>query len=326
MTRSLPPEAREAFSRFITTEYTTVGAGQQPITWPVTPYYSDGAASIDVTTGLGYPKKADDARRHPSVALLFSDPTGSGIEGAPQVLVQGTAEVDDRNLEANRQRYWRESWEKLPDVRDAHPPKWLRERSMFTWYYARIYVLVRPERVFVWPNGDASTEPELHDAHLEEVRSGHTEEPPEDHGREMGGDPVWDDRMHELGREYETGVLSWLAPDGFPISVRLPIRVDSGARTVELLSEPAGVPVIPGRACLSVHRHAENFTWQQNFQVRGDLERANGGWRLVPHKLVGGFELPEANMIKLMRINAGKIRRFRKIAKKRMREREAAGT
>ena len=324
MTASLPQEARDAFSSFVTTEYTTVGAGQQPITWPVTPYYDDGAASIDVTTGLGYPKKADDAKRHPSVSLLFSDPTGSGIESADQVLVQGTADVDDRNLEANKDRYWRESWEKLPAVRDAHPPSFLRERSMFTWYYTRIYVHVRPERVFIWRGGDVSAEPDLHGAHLEEVRSGHAEEPAEDHGRAIGGQAAWDDRLEQLGREYETGVVSWLAPDGFPLSVRLPIRVDRGSHSIRLPSEPAGVPLLPGRACLSVHRHPPDFTWQQNFQVRGDLERDGAGWRLVPHKLVGGFELPDTGLIGRLRVNAGKIRRFRKTAKRRMRERGRA--
>ena len=53
MTSSLPQPVQEAFERFITTEFTTVDARQQPITWPVTPYYSPGAPCIDVTTGLG---------------------------------------------------------------------------------------------------------------------------------------------------------------------------------------------------------------------------------------------------------------------------------
>ena len=317
MTSSLPQEAREAFQRFVTTEYTTVGDGQQPITWPVTPYYRDGAPSIDVTTGIGYPKKADDARRHPSVSLLFSDPTGSGVESGVQVLVQGTAEVDDRDLEANKERYWRESWVKLPGIRDAHPPKFLR--NLFTWYYTRIYVCVRPERVFVWEDGDMTREPVLHDAHLEEVRSGHAEEPEEEHGREIGGEVAWDDRVERLGREYETGVVSWLAPDGFPLSVRVPIRVDSQDRAIGLPQEPAGIPLLPGRACLSVHRHPPDFSWQQNFQVRGDLERGPDEWRLVPRKLVGGFELPDTGLIGRMRENAGKVRRFRKVAKERLR-------
>src|SRR4051794_16272441 len=114
MTATLPRELQEAFDRFVTTEYTTVDRRGQPITWPVTPYYSPGDPCIDVTTALGYPKKAHDARANPKVGLLFSDPTGSGVANPPQVLVQGTAKVDDEDLEANRERYTRESLEKLP--------------------------------------------------------------------------------------------------------------------------------------------------------------------------------------------------------------------
>ena len=79
MTASLPQEVREVFGDFVTCEYTTIDSRQQPIVWPVTPYYENGGPCIDVTTGLGYPKKARDARRNPHVGLLFSDPTGSGI-------------------------------------------------------------------------------------------------------------------------------------------------------------------------------------------------------------------------------------------------------
>src|SRR5438034_7928517 len=146
----------------------------QPITWPVTPYYKSGDLHIDVTTGIGYPKKADDARRNPRVSLLFSDPTGSGIEAPGQVLVQGTAEVDEADLGANRERYRREALEKLPATKSMLPPRWLE--GMFAWYFDRIYVKVRPERVFMWPAGDAEAEPEVYDAHLEEVRSGQSEE------------------------------------------------------------------------------------------------------------------------------------------------------
>ena len=78
---------------------------------------------MDVTTGLGYPKKANDARANPLVSLLFSDPTGSGLRDAPMVLVQGTADVDDRDLEANRARYARESAAKLPAISKMMPPE-----------------------------------------------------------------------------------------------------------------------------------------------------------------------------------------------------------
>lgn len=317
MTGTLPREAREVFDRFVTTELTTVGAGAQPITWPVTPYYSDGAPSIDVSTGVGYPKKADDAKRHPSVCLLFSDPTGSGLERTPQVLVQGTAEVDERNLEANKERYFRESSEKLPKTRKMHPPKPVRR--MIDWYYVRLYIYVRPERVFVWPEGDATREPEVHDSHMEEVRSGHTEEPREAHGGPFEGEPAWDERVDELGRRDRTAVISWLAPDGFPLSVRLPIRADSASRAIHLEAEPAGLPLAEGRACLTAHAHHPDFLWQRNFQIRGNLVAGESGWSLSPRKLVGGFELPEG------RLAAGRTflratLRYRKQAKRRLAE------
>jgi pyridoxamine 5'-phosphate oxidase-like protein len=290
VTSTLPDEVRTSFERFITCEFTTVDASKQPITWPVTPYYAQGGPTIDVTTGLGYPKKADDARAHPSVSLLFSDPTGSGIEGAINVLVQGTATIDDEDLKENAERYLRESGAKLPATRKMHPPRLIR--PAFNFYYARIYIQVRPERIFVWPEGDLDQEPEIHDAHLEEVRSGHSEEPPDEHGPPSGGSPAWDGRMDFLA-EHETGVLSWLAPDGFPIAVRVPFEADPSRHELRIEGEAAGLPVIEGRACLTVHRHAPDFTWQRDMQVRGDLVRAPDGLCMVPRKIVGGFEIPE---------------------------------
>ena len=78
--------------------------------------------------------------------------------------------------------------------------------------------------------------------------------------------------------------------------------------------------MLEGRACLTVHRHAPDFSWQRNMQVRGDLTRGEVGWRLVPHKLVGGFELPEGRL----RRNRDFIRKgpaFYRTYRRRMRER-----
>jgi len=320
MTSSLPAEVREVFAGFITTEYTTIDARQQPITWPVTPYYSQGAATIDVSTGLGYPKKANDARRNPHVSLLFSDPTGSGTGSAIRILVQGTAAVDDRDLGANRERYAHESAVKLPATVEMHPPKPLQR--LLGWYYTRIYVKVRPERVFVWADGDHSKPPEIHDARVEEVRSGHTEEAPATHVPAAGGAIAWDERLDLLGSTYPEAVLSWVAPDGFPLSVRLPVGVDRARREVALGAEPAGLPLLEGRACLTAHRHGPNFEWQQNFQVRGDLKRSRDAWSLVPHRLVGGFQVP-AGRLAMLRENFGKSLRFARTARRELKQRKA---
>ncbi len=317
MTASLPSDVQAVFDRFITTELTTIDRSGQPITWPVTPYYSPGGPCIDVTTGLGYPKKADDARRNPLVALLFSDPTGSELDQPPMVLVQGSAEVDDRDLEANRERYARESLQKLPAFASLMPPR--RLRGAFDWYLARIYIHVRPERVYAWPAGEAAygTEPRLYDAHLEEVRSGHSEEPIRFHADPGGGASSWHPRLAALGTEYPTAVLSIACPDGFPFSVRVPVHVDAAARWIRIDAELSGMPLQPGLACLTAHSHDARFTWQQNFQVRGDLVLLEGGWALIPHRLIGGFELPRSRVAAL-RANAAKARRYRRTAKREL--------
>jgi hypothetical protein len=319
MTATLPDAVQQAFENFVTTEYTTLDSRGQPITWPVTPYYSRGGECIDVTTGLGYPKKANDARANPKVALLFSDPTGSGMAGPPMVLVQGTAHVDDADLEANRDRYQRESVAKLPGTKDAQPPSFLQ--GWFGWYYTRLYINVRPERVYVWEGGDWSQEPELFDTHMEEVRSGHDEEAEAPPPTGPPGGAVWDARVESFGDLYDTGVLSLVAPDGFPFSVRVPVAVDKGARRVRLGPTPPGLPLQEGLACLTAHDHDEDFTWQRNFHVRGDLVEEDGGWAIVPRKLVGGFELPPGSLVARMKENFGKIRRFRKTAKKELAKR-----
>jgi hypothetical protein len=267
-----------------------------------------------VTTGLGYPKKANDARANPLVALLFSDPRGSGLDEAPMILVQGTADVDDRDLEANRKRYLRESIEKLPGTAKLHPPDPVKR--FFAWYYTRIYIKVRPERVYVW-GGDASGEPRLYDAHMEEVRSRHSEEPQRFHANPVGGASSWHRRLSELGTRYPTAVLSIVCPDGFPFAARVPVRVDPASRWIAVEGDVAGIPLQPGLACLTAHEHSERFTWQQNFQVRGDLQLLDGRWVLIPHRLVGGFEIPPSRL-QALRANAAKARRFRRTAKREL--------
>lgn len=319
MTASLPPEVQAVFDRFITTELTTIDRTGQPITWPVTPYYAPGDPCIDVSTGLGYPKKARDAEANPLVALLFSDPTGSGLSAPPMVLVQGSGDVDDRDLAANRERYARESVQKLPATAKLMPPSPVRR--MLDWYFSRIYIHVRPERVYVWPRGDLGSEPSLYGAHMEEVRSGHSEEPDRFHAGPGHSAVVWHPRLDELGTRHPEAVVSIVSPDGFPFSVRAPVRCDRDRGVVRIEGELTGMPLQPGLACLTAHAHGETFRWQQNFQARGDLMVIDGGWAFVPRKLVTGFELPESRLAMLGTF-VRKTARYRRTAKRELARRD----
>ena len=182
---------------------------------------------------------------------------------------------------------------------------------------------VRPERVFVWPEGDVSREPELFDSHLEEVRSGHDEAAPVPHDPPEGGEPAWDDRLNELGERHRTAVLSLVSPDGFPFSFRTPVTVDERRGSVRIELEPVGAPLQPGLACLVAHDHHPTLRWERNFQVRGDLVEDENGWVLVPRRLVGGLEVPPGSKLAQYRLNARKILRFRSRAKAELRRRTA---
>src|SRR5919199_795782 len=257
MLSTLPPELPQAAERYLTCELVTIDSAGRPIAWPVTPYFRADEGCIDVTTGVGYPKKADDAARNPRVAMLF-----------------------------------------------------------FSWYYDRIYLHVRPERVYVWPRGELDAEPTLYDAHVEEVRSGHNEEPEEGHAPPEGGMDVWDPRLDSLGTEDPTAVLAFVGPDGFPFAVRVPVRADQAAHVVRIDADPLGAPIEAGPACLCAHAHAEDLTWQRSFQVRGDLVEEDGRFVLHPHRVVAGLQLPQS-AFERYRVNVRKILRFRKTARER---------
>jgi hypothetical protein len=141
-------------------------------------------------------------------------------------------------------------------------------------------VHVRPERVYVWPGGDLDAEPRLYDAHVEEVRSAHNEEPEVGHAPPEGGPPAWDERLDELGTTHASAVLAFVGPDRFPFAVRVPVRADRAAGLVRIGADPVGAPIEPGVGCL---RAAE-------LRVRGDLEEEHGGWVLRPHAMVGAAE------------------------------------
>jgi hypothetical protein len=315
MAATLPADLKAVFDRFITTEYVTIDERGQPIAWPVTPYphEDNGETCIDVTTGLGYPKKARDAERNPKVALLFSEPHGSGLHQPPTVLVQGTARIDEDDLAANRERYRREGRAKLPKATEKLPPPSM-DRFM-SWYVDRIYVHVRPQRVLVWRNGDIAAEPEIV---LDELAQG--EAPP---AAAPGGDTTWEPRIEQLGTQYATAVLAIVGPGGFPFAGRVPVQADRAAGVVRIGAVPNGMPIAPGRACLTAHVHSPEFEWQRNFQVRGDLIESDGGWALRPRKLVGGFEIPESQ-VAVLRENFRKVMRYRKIAKAELKKRQPA--
>jgi hypothetical protein len=142
---------------------------------------------------------------------------------------------------------------------------------------ARERVRVRPERVLMWPGADLDAEPQLFDAHMEEVRSAHNAEPETGHAPPEGGPQAWDTRLEHLGTIERTAAVAFVGPDGFPFAVRVPVRADPGAGVLRIEADPLGAPIEPGLACLCA----------RTLRVTGDLDEVHGSWVLRPHRVAG---------------------------------------
>jgi hypothetical protein len=140
--------------------------------------------------------------------------------------------------------------------------------------YADDALHVRPERVYAWDADDA--EPRMFDAHLEEVRSGHNEEPEVSHAAPAGGRGRWDTRLEGVS----SALLACVGPDGFPFAARLDVTPDPRGGVLRLPWLPVGMPVEPGPACLDA---ADDGGGGGRVCVHGDLLDDDEGWRVVPH-------------------------------------------
>ncbi len=161
---NIPPAVAAVFENFLTCEMTTLGRGGHPIAWPVMPITWRERGQFAVFTSIGLPQKAFNVRRDPRVALLFSDPTGSGLAAPPAVLVQGVAEAPDRigtgldGLEPDLQDLLRRQGLKMME-RQPTTKLYMGNpltRTLMDWYFMRLMILITPRRVSWWEHGDLS--------------------------------------------------------------------------------------------------------------------------------------------------------------------------
>ena len=86
-------------------------------------------------------------------------------------------------------------------------------------------------------------------------------------------------------------MLAWVAPDGFPLAVRLPVRLDAGSRQVEIGAEPAGVPLVelPGHNAQfdPLHPHGLARAAQAQGQRRAVAQLSGNGLSPACHGPAG---------------------------------------
>ena len=156
---TLPPEVSAVFREFRTCEFSTIGRDGTPIAWPISARYLPEQGQFLLTTSIALSQKAVNIRRNPQVALLFSNPTTSGLDNAPAVLVQGIAAAPDQitTSVAGLEDYWRDTIFRRQPISRLYSSNALM-RYLMDWYYLRIVITVRPRTIRWWPSGDFSQE------------------------------------------------------------------------------------------------------------------------------------------------------------------------
>ncbi|GAB7046547.1 pyridoxamine 5'-phosphate oxidase family protein [Catenuloplanes indicus] len=243
----------DLIAAYRTCEFATLARDGTPILWPTVPLRQPDGTFL-ITTSLGFPQKAINVRRDPRVALLFSDPTGSGLERPDQVLVRGTATCPDEIVvdPAGLEPYWRLLYERQPGSRAyvSWPATWLMD-----WYHMRLLITVTPEWVSRRPPFDAAPRPD------------------------SGATPLGAQRI----RAFPSAVLGAVDAAGAPVLMRTVPAPDGDGYALHV---PAGSDVVPGPAGLLVHRHDEALSGSRSVLLRGTLSASGDTWRLRPATLI----------------------------------------
>jgi hypothetical protein len=297
-----PEDVLPIFEHALTCEFASISRSERPITWPLAPFVGEDGRTIDVSTGLSYPSKAERARRNPKVAMLFSDPVGSGLERPPTVLVQGLASVRDADLQANTDLYVRRSMSKLAAAWRGTPRFMVRKQG---WYWVRIWIRVTPVRILWWPEGRTDLPP-----HRWEAAAG-LHAPQSDPPPPGPPSPPWQDqpttwrhRAEHALRSLGLPVLTVVGAHGYPSLCRVrALELDENGFALRLPSGAEGM-ADGGPASLTFHVHAEEFVGQENAVFVGRLARAGGGAGtgdgdrigFIVDRVLGDFSLPGSRL------------------------------
>jgi hypothetical protein len=249
------PDLIGTLDAYRTCEFATLGRDGAPIAWP-TAVIACADGTFLVTTSIGYPQKAFNVRRDARVALLFSDPTASGLKQAEQILVRGEAICPDEvhtdpvgDLEA----FWKRIFERQPESRRYLD--WPMTRLM-DFYFMRLLIRITPTVVTSRPL------PSTSEAGLVVVPG------------LIGADAL---------ASYPSAVLSARDKAGAVVMARTTMAPAAGGYRVAV---PDGVVVAEGPASLLVHRHDGKLSKLHNASVRGMLAADGDGWLLRPERVV----------------------------------------
>ncbi|MCL4442817.1 MAG: hypothetical protein M1456_01830 [Actinobacteria bacterium] len=258
-----PEQLTPLFENAVTVEYVSLTRSGVPICVPTTPYVGNNYNTLDVSTGLTYPAKAERARRNPKVCLLYGDPIGCGLPDPSVVMVQGFASVRDSDIQANTDRYVKLTLSKLPAAYKGKPRFALR---MMPWYFARIWIEITPIRIYQWEARTLQKDPLIYTVG-DSVTIPSSDPAPAGKPPPPWIDPPasWQDAadiVTSTGDGYLCDITT-VDDDGFPVCQPV-ARVERNYYGFSFTLGRGALPIKPGSACATFHTHPDDFTGQQN--------------------------------------------------------------
>jgi hypothetical protein len=280
------------FQAYRTCELLTVSKSGTPIAWPMSGIYQPESDTFLTSTSIGYPQKAYNIRRTPEVALLFSDPTGSGLAAPPQILIQGTASCSDEIETSFTQHAL--LWRRLLTIQ---PSSRMYSTNLLGWhpmdvFYMRLYITVTPTSVSTRPALEATDKLRIPDS---------------------DGLPVGTARRM---RRFRSAVLAAVDGGGRPMLLRVVPELRYGGL---FLPTPADQRLATGPASLLLHRHNANVGAMRGVVLTGSIDAQGDGFWFRADRLIDGQKrldpVTAARVVRGLRSEANRYLERRGIAR-----------
>ena len=150
---TLPEPVEALLDAALVGELTVVDATGHPVTYPLIPLY-DGER-IYLTSSTLFSRKLEHIKGNPKVSLSLTDPIALGGR-TDRATIQGDARVIEEDPHGG--------WERLLPIWEKKEPSivlFLKARVALPLFFERALIEITPRRVLYWPDGNATTAPEV---------------------------------------------------------------------------------------------------------------------------------------------------------------------
>jgi general stress protein 26 len=154
----MPAPVVELLNKALVAELTVIDEKGRLRTDPLIPFW-DGRLIL-MTSSMLFSRKLQDIKRNPKVSVSLSDPVGIPAQPFSRATIQGDAQVIDDDLHQGWYRLL-PLWEaKEPIIKTFLTPM---QKLGLPLFWERAVIEITPRRVFWWPGGDTTRDPEITD-------------------------------------------------------------------------------------------------------------------------------------------------------------------